>query len=49
MATLVINILDVMPDLDADIVIFHDGISKEEQQALCAIWPVRFIQIMMWS
>ncbi len=44
MATLVINILDVMPDLDADIVIFHDGISKEEQQALCAIWPVRFIK-----
>ncbi len=44
MATLVINILDVMPDLKADIVIFHDGISEKAQRMLSTIYPVRFMK-----
>lgn len=44
MATLVMNIMDVMPELNADIIIFHDGISKEDRHQLTAIYPVRFIK-----
>lgn len=44
MATLVINIMDVMPKLEADIIIFHDGISVEEQRRLNSVRPVRFVR-----
>lgn len=44
MATLVINLLDVMPNLEADIVIFHDGISRKKQKQLQEIWPVKFFE-----
>lgn len=44
MATLVINILDVMPMQKTDIIIFHDGVSLKEQQKLQKIWPVKFIK-----
>lgn len=44
MGTLAINIKDVVPDLADELIIFHDGIKKKEQQIIQSIFPTRFYQ-----
>lgn len=43
-ATLMVNMTEVMPGLQADYVIFHDGLSKQQQDRLMRYHPVRFIR-----
>lgn len=42
MGTLAINIQEVIPDLVDELIIFHDGIHKKEQQIIQNIFPTRF-------
>lgn len=42
MGTLAINIKEVIPNLADEMIIFHDGISKEEQQIIQSIFPTSF-------
>lgn len=44
MATVVVNMTMVMPDLQADYIIFHDGLSEEQQQRLQKYYPVKFFK-----
>lgn len=43
MAVLAMNIRDTSPDIADELVIYHDGISKKEQNAIHSIFPTRFI------
>lgn len=44
MAVLALNIADKCPDIADELVIFHDGVSKEEQKKVNGIFPTRFIE-----
>lgn len=43
-ATVIVNMTKVMPALQADYIIFHDGLSKEQQKRLQEYHPVRFFR-----
>lgn len=42
MGTLAINIRDVVPNLADELIIFHDGIKRKDQQIIQNIFPTRF-------
>lgn len=44
MGTLAVNIKDVCPGIADEIVVFHDGIRKKEQEKFNSIFPARFIR-----
>lgn len=44
MATLIVNMTKVMPDLQADYIIFHNGLSEKQQKRLQQYHPVKFIK-----
>ena len=44
MAVLALNIADKCPDIADELVIFHDGVSLEEQEKINKIFPTRFIE-----
>lgn len=41
-ATVIVNMTSIMPDLQADYIIFHDGLSKKQQTRLQKYYPVKF-------
>ena len=43
MAVLALNLADKCPDIADELVIFHDGISDDEQKKVNQIFPTRFI------
>ena len=43
-AVLALNIADKCPNIADELVIFHDGVSVEEQQKIKKIFPTRFIE-----
>ena len=43
-ATLIVNMTEVMPGLQADYIIFHDGLSIQQQQRLQKYHPVKFFR-----
>lgn len=44
MGVLAINIKEILPDLADELIIFHDGISKREQEIIHNIYPTRFCE-----
>lgn len=42
--TLAINIKEVMPHIADELIVFHDGISKKNQELIQSIFPTRFIK-----
>lgn len=42
MGTLALNIKDIVPDLADELIIFHDGISRKEQEIINGIFPTQF-------
>lgn len=42
--TLAINIKNVIPDLADELIIFHDGIKRKEQQIISSIFPTSFYE-----
>lgn len=43
-ATVIVNMTMIMPGLKTDYIIFHDGLSKEQQEKLQKYYPVKFIK-----
>lgn len=43
-ATLVVNLTEVMPDLQTDYIIFHDGFTMSQQQRLQKYYPVKLFK-----